>query len=94
MIDIGCESHGLYYLQTYAHVGTIMDFPSLLHAQLGHPSLVKMQQLIPSLSKLSHLSCESFHLGKQSCNSFPMSLSQRFVPICLNSFRHLRTKSC
>jgi len=74
MIGTGCESHGLYHLQTSVHVGTVMNSPSLLHAQLGHPSLVKMQQLVPSLSKLSNLSCELCHLGKQSRNSFPKSV--------------------
>ena len=42
MIDTGCESHGLYCLRTSAHIGMVMDSPSLLHAQLGHPSLAKM----------------------------------------------------
>jgi len=42
MIGTRCESHGLYHLRTSAHVGIVMDSPSLLHAQLGHPSLVKM----------------------------------------------------
>jgi len=42
MIGIGCESHGLYNLRTSAHVGMVMESPSLLHAQLGHPSLIKM----------------------------------------------------
>jgi len=63
IIGTGCESHGLYYLRTSPHVGTVMDSPSLLHAQLGHPSLAKMQQLVLSLSKLSNLYCESCHLG-------------------------------
>jgi len=43
IIGTECESHGLYYLRTTAHVGTVMNFPSLLHAELGHPSLAKMQ---------------------------------------------------
>jgi len=77
MIDTGCESHGLYCLRTSAHVGMVMDSPSLLHAQLGNPSLAKMQQLVPSLSKLSSLSYESCLLGKHSRNSFPSSVSQR-----------------
>jgi len=64
MIGPGCESHDFYHLRTSAHVGTIMDFPSLIHAQLGHPSLAKMQYLIPSFSKVSSLSCESCYLGK------------------------------
>ena len=59
------ESYGLYHLQTSTHIGTIMDSPSLLHAQLCHPSLAKIQKLVPSLSKLSNLSCESCHLGKK-----------------------------
>ncbi|KAK8473277.1 hypothetical protein PHAVU_001G096000 [Phaseolus vulgaris] len=57
MIGTGCESHGLYQLQISAHVGAIMDSPSLIHARLGHPSLAKMQQLVPSLSNVSTLSC-------------------------------------
>jgi len=77
MIGTGCESHGLYCLRTSAHVGMVIDSPSLLHAQLGHLSLAKMQQLVPSLSKLSSLSCESCLLGKYSHNSFPSSVSQR-----------------
>jgi len=56
MIGIGCESHGLYQLRIFAHVGVIMGSPSLIHAQLGHPSLAKMQQLVPSLSNVSTLS--------------------------------------
>jgi len=59
MIATECESHGLYQLQISAHVGAIMDSPSLIHARLGHPSLAKMQQLVPSLSNVSTLSCES-----------------------------------
>ena len=77
VIDTGCKSHGLFHLRTSAHVGTVMDSPSLIHAQLGHPSLAKMQHLVPSLSKVSSLSCESCHLGKQSSSSFPSSVSQR-----------------
>jgi len=77
IIGTGCESHGIYYLRTTAHVGTVMDSPSLLHAQLGHPSLAKMQQLVPNLSNLSSLSCESCLLGKHSRSSFPSSVSQR-----------------
>jgi len=56
MIGTGCESHGFYQLQISAHVGAIMDSPSLIHARLVHPSLAKMQQLIPSLSNVSSLS--------------------------------------
>jgi len=32
MISTECESHGLYQLQISAHVGAIMDSPSLIHA--------------------------------------------------------------
>jgi len=77
IIGTGCESHGIYYLRTTAHVSTVMDSPSLLHAQLGHPSFAKMQQLVPNLSKLSSLSCESCLLRKHSRSSFPSSVSQR-----------------
>jgi len=37
MIGTRCESHGLYCLRTSAHVGMVMDSPSLLHTQLVHP---------------------------------------------------------
>jgi len=76
MIGTGCESHGLFQLQISAHVGAIMDSPSLIHARLGHPSLAKMQQLVPSLSNVSTLSCESCKLGKHIRSSFPSSVSQ------------------
>jgi len=52
MIDIRCESHGLYHLRTFSHVDTVMDSPSLIHAQLGHHSLAKMQHLVPNLSSV------------------------------------------
>ena len=77
MIDTGCESHGLYQLHISAHVGAIIDSPSLIHARLGHPSLAKMQQLVPSLSNMSTLLCESCQLGKHIHSSFPSSVSQR-----------------
>jgi len=77
MIAIGCESHELYQLQISAHVGAIMNSPSLIHARLGHPSLAKMQQLVPSLSNMSTLLCESCQLGKHIHSSFPSSVSQR-----------------
>ena len=97
MIGTRCESHGLYHLRTSAHVGTVMNSPSLLDAQFGHPSFVKMQQLVPSLSKLSNLSCESCHLGKQSRNSFPRSVSQRasspFALVHLDIWGPSRVKS-
>jgi len=76
MIGTGCESHGLYQLQIFAHVGAIMFSPSLIHARLGH-SLAKMQQLVPSLSNVSTLSCELCQLGKHIRSSFPSSVSQR-----------------
>jgi len=77
MIGTGCESHVLYQLQIFVHVGRVMDSPSLIHARLGHPSLAKMQQLVPSLSNVSSLSCESCKLGKHIRSSFPSSVSQR-----------------
>jgi len=77
MIGTGCESHGLYCLRMFVHVGMVMDSPSLHHAKLGHPSLAKMKQLVPSLSKLSSFSCESCLLEKHSRNSFLSSVSQR-----------------
>jgi len=64
IIGTECESHGPYYLRTSAHVGMVMESPSLFHAQLGQPSLAKMQQLVPSLSKLFSLSCESVSFRK------------------------------
>jgi len=42
MICTRCESHGLYQLQISAHVGAIMDSPSLIHDRLGHPCLANM----------------------------------------------------
>ena len=45
MIGTRCESQGLYQLQISAHVGEIMDSPSLIHARLGHPSLAKCSSL-------------------------------------------------
>jgi len=72
MIGTGCESHEL---QIYAHVGAIMDSPSLIHAQLGHPSLAKMLQLVPSFSNISSLSCETCQLRKHIRSSFPSSVS-------------------
>jgi len=77
MIGTGCESHGLDQLQIFAHVGAIMDSPSLIHARLGHPRFAKMQQLVPSLSNVSTLSCESCQLGKHIRSSFPSSVAQR-----------------
>jgi len=64
MIGTRSESHGLYQLQISAHVGVIIDSPSLIHARLGHPSLAKMQLFVPSLSNISSLSCDSCQLGK------------------------------
>jgi len=76
VIGTGCESRGLYHFHPSTHLGTVIESPSLLHAQLGHPSLAKLQQLVPSLSKLSSLVCESCQLEKHN-RSFPTSLSQR-----------------
>jgi len=76
MIGTECESHGLYQLQIFVHVGTIMDSPSLIHSRLGHPSLAKMQQLVPSLSNVFSLSCDSCQLGKHIRSSFPSIVSQ------------------
>ena len=73
MIDTQCESHGLYHLHPSTHVATVMDFPSLLHTQLGHPSLGKF---CFSLSKLSSLVCKSCYLGKHRRSSFPSSVSK------------------
>jgi len=81
MIGTGCESHGLYQLHIYAHVGVIMDSPSLIHARLGHPSLAKMQQLVQSLCNVSSLSCELCQSGKHICSSFPSRVSQRALSL-------------
>jgi len=59
MVGTKCESHGLYHLQTFTYVGSIVDLPSLIHDELGHPSITKLQQLVLSLSRLSTLSYES-----------------------------------
>ena len=75
MIGTRCESHGLYHLRPSTLVGAIMEFPSLLHAQLGHLSLAKLQQLVAALSKLSCLVCESCQLDKNNCTSFPRSVT-------------------
>ena len=45
IIGTGCESHGIYYLRTTAHVGTVTDSPSFLHVQLGHLSLPRCSNL-------------------------------------------------
>ncbi|XP_042440861.1 uncharacterized protein LOC122026220 isoform X3 [Zingiber officinale] len=37
MIDLGCESHGLYRFQQPSLVGSAVASPLLIHAQLGHP---------------------------------------------------------
>lgn len=66
MIGTESESNGLYHLRSYAHVDTIMESPSLLHAQLCHPSLAKLQMLVSRLSKLSSLVFESCQLGKHT----------------------------
>nr|KYP37334.1 Retrovirus-related Pol polyprotein from transposon TNT 1-94 [Cajanus cajan] len=97
MIDIGCESHGLYHLRTSAPVSLVTDSPSLIHAQLGHPSLAKLQHLVPRLSKLSHLSCESCQLGKHSRSSFSRSVLNRalspFALVHSNIWEPSRVKS-
>ena len=46
MIDTRSEFIGLYHLRTFAHVGLVLDSPSLIHAQLGHHSLAKMQLFV------------------------------------------------
>ena len=81
MIGTKCESHGLYHLRSSAYVGTVMDSPSLIHAQLGHPSFAKMQYLIASLSKVSSFYCESCHLGKQSTILFLVVSHNMFHPL-------------
>ena len=76
-IGIGCESQGLYRLNTSALAGSVVDSSLLIHAQLGHPGLAKLQQLVPSLSKLSSLSCESCQFGKHIRSSFPSRVNRR-----------------
>ena len=97
IIGTECESYGLYYLRTTTHVGTVMDSPFLLHAQLGHPSFAKMQQLVPSLSKLSNLFVKSCHLRKQSRNLFSRNVWQHasspFVLVHLDIWGPSRVKS-
>ena len=85
-IGIGCESQGLYRLNTSALAGSVVDSSLLIHAQLGHPGLAKLQQLVPSLSKLSSLSCESCQFGKHIRSSFPSRVNRRAVPFYLSTF--------
>jgi len=45
-LGTGCESHGICYLRTNAHVGTVMDSPSLLHAQLSSQNVATCSKFI------------------------------------------------
>ncbi|KAL5144051.1 Nucleolin 2 [Glycine soja] len=44
-IGTGCELHGLYQLNTFAHAGFVVDSLLFIHAQWGHPSLAKLQKM-------------------------------------------------
>jgi len=80
MIDTECKSHGFYHLQISTYVGTVMDAPYLLHAQLGHLSLAKMQQLFQVC--LSYPVCLwGCHLGKHNHVSFSSSVSHMLCPL-------------
>jgi len=70
MIGFRCESHGLYQLKRSSHIGSAVDSPLMVHAQLGHPSLTNLKLLLLSLSKLSSLPCESCWLGKHVRSTF------------------------
>lgn len=81
IIGRGCESGGLYVLET-----TIQKMPNpkvpklvacsstmsplVLHYRLGHPSLPILKKLFPHFQKLSHLNCESCQFAKHHCSSY------------------------
>ena len=67
IIGRGCESGGLYILDTelpkcVACFGTTTPFE--LHCRLGHPSLPLLKKLYPQFSSLSSLKCESCQYAK------------------------------
>ena len=56
MIDIGCESQGLYYLKSNPPVVcATTESLNILHNPLGHSSLSKLQRMFPSFVKLESL---------------------------------------
>jgi len=42
MIGIECGSHDLHQLWTSTYVSTVVDSPSLIHAQLDHSNIIKL----------------------------------------------------
>ncbi|KAJ9672937.1 hypothetical protein PVL29_026268 [Vitis rotundifolia] len=78
-IGIGCESQGLYHLNSDSSPAVCIstDAPLLIHNRLGHPSLSKFQKMVPRFSTLSSLPCESCQLGKHTRVSFPKHLNNR-----------------
>ncbi|WJZ95384.1 hypothetical protein VitviT2T_014158 [Vitis vinifera] len=79
MIDIGCESQGLYHLNSDSSPAVCIstNSPLLIHSRLGHPSPSKFQKMVPRFSTLLSLSCESCELGKHTRVSFPKRLNNR-----------------
>ena len=62
VIGRGCESGGLYILET--EVSTHVAYPGVvtpfeLYCRLGHPSLSLLKKLYPRFFSLSSLICES-----------------------------------
>ena len=70
VISKGCESGGLYILDTevpksgslHARSGVVTPFK--LHCRPGHPSLSLLKKLYPQFSSLSSLKCESCQYAK------------------------------
>ena len=56
---IACVMYAGDAAKMQAHIGSAVDSPLMVHAQLGHPSLTNLKLLVPSFSKLSSLPCES-----------------------------------
>ena len=55
-IDVGHESHGLYYLKSnLSWVCSAATSPKLLHERLGHSHLSKLKIMVPSLEKIKNL---------------------------------------
>ena len=67
IIGRGCESGGLYILETevskfVVYSGIVTPFE--LHCRLGHPSLSLLKKVYPQLSSLSSLNYESCQYAK------------------------------
>jgi hypothetical protein len=80
-IEVGHESHGLYYLSapTLPIACSAIESPLVIHQRLGHPSLQKLHLMVPSLSKVSTLECESCQFGKHTRSSFPDRANKRAI---------------